>query len=859
MRALLDRLPFAVLLALRTHFTRHRALTLLTLGAVAMSVALATALEMASRSVEQEMMRTADELAGAAELEVTGGGTGVPEELLPAVRGVPGVDAAVPFTSASVRVAEGEASGRGLHILGVDLLSDRRVRDYNLADGQVSIDQPLRLLARADSVLVAETLARTLELEAGDALRVRAAGERQELRVRGVLKEGGVADAFGGQVAVMDVYSLQTFFGRPGWLDRIDVVLEPGAELDVVRAALIEAVGGRASVRRSAIRDTWVEATLSTVRLVVWSLVAVAVLVAVLLSYGATALFVERRAGELAMLRAAGLEATRVERLLHVDALLLGLFGSGLGVGLGLLLSRAFVDALSSLTSLLDGVEIEGLAVSGTTLLIAALVGSGVALFGSLGPARVAARRPPLEVLAAARGPEPPAADGALRRLGLPAGVAGLWIASVFAPLPAPPLVRVGVIVVLGLLTLALAAQPLLEGLFRIGRPALERTMSGVGLLVGETVRARPGRTALTVAAVAGVLAAVTVGDVLSRSVSRTLDEWTAAQYPGGVMVTAGEAFTFRATELVAPETVRTIRETSGVEAVFQTYATNILYRGEEVLLVASNMEVMAERGRMPVAEGDPQEVAWAIAEGGIGVSDSFAHRFDVGVGDTLTLKTPQGPRDFRVAGILHDYAGPAGSLNIQIDLYDELWSREGARNLVLWTQRPVEPVLEAIRSRVGEAQILFFVHGEELARYASRLFGRFGTLIDLVAGLTALLGGFAVLNLLLGAVMERRRELSLLRSTGATSGQIAALVLTDGLITGVVGALGGIGLGLACAWPMVEQVLPAAYGWNLDFVVDPARLLLFLAGVGVASLLAGLYPVIEALRILPREVFAPE
>lgn len=860
MSPVLSRLPFPLLLAVRTHLVRHRMLSLLTVGAISMSVALATGLEIASRSVEKELVRTADELAGAAQLEVGAGDLGVPEAVLEAVQAVEGVEVAVPFASTAVRIERPGGHGQALQLVGVDLLSDRRVRDYSIRQGNVEIDEPLRLLARADSVLLAASLARELGLETGDPLPVRSGDETRTLHVRGLLGPGGVADAFGGQIALMDVYALQDLFGRRGWLDRIDVVIAPGADPTAVRASLAEAVAGRATVRRSATRDHWIESTLATVRLVVWSLVAVAILVAALLSYGATALFVERRTGELALLRAAGLESGRLERLLYADALLLGSLGAGLGIAIGLGLARSFVGALSSLTTLLDGVRIEQLHPSAATPLLALGVGLGVAMLGSVGPARAAARRPPLEVLSASRAPEPPPTSGTCaRRWTWLAVLAAGWGAVALLPLPVDPLVQVALLLGLGLVVLFVAARGLLRGAFLRARPVLERGLRGLGRLVGGSLLARPTRTGLTVAAVAGVLAAVTVSGVLSRSVTRTLDDWTAAQYPGGVMVTAGDTLTLRSDELVAPETIRAIRDTPGVEAVFESYTSTILYRGEEVLLAATSMDVMARHGHVPVIDGDPAAVARAIAEGQVAVSDAFARRFDVGVGDAVSLDTPEGPRTFRVAGVLRDYAGPSGSLNLQVDVYDSLWPRKGARNLVLWTQGPAQPVIDAIRRRVGERQTLFFVHGEALSRYVSRLLGRFAVLLDVVAGLTALLGGFAVLNLLLGAVMERRREFALLRSAGATSGQIAGLVMTDGLLAGLLGGLGGMALGLCCAWPMVHRVLPDAYGWTLSFTLDPGHLALLVVGVTLASLLAGLYPSLEALRVVPREIFAPE
>jgi len=124
---------------------------------------------------------------------------------------------------------------------------------------------------------------------------------------------------------------------------------------------------------------------------------------------------------------------------------------------------------------------------------------------------------------------------------------------------------------------------------------------------------------------------------------------------------------------------------------------------------------------------------------------------------------------------------------------------------------------------------------------------------------LTAGLGGVAILNLLLGSVAQRRRELALLRSTGATRGQVAALVMVDGVIAGCIGGTAGIALGIACAYPLTTRVVADALGWSLGFSIAYGKLALLLGAVALASLVAGLYPAWLARGVLTREALAPE
>lgn len=840
-------LPFPILLALRAHFGRHRALSLLTILAVTGSVMLATGLEMSSRGVEAELTRTARAIAGAAEIEVVGGTLGVSEDLIDEVAAVPGVRVAAPFVQATFKLDRTDARDEAIQVLGIDLLADANVRSYSDA---ASIDDPLKLIAGLDAVVVSHALADRLGLHAGDSISVRSGRTPHRLTVRGVLASGGLADAFGGQVAVMDVYALQHLLGREGWIDRVDVVLEDGAARDSVMTAIADRVRGRATARPSGARDGWLDTALRIIRVIVAVLVVVAVVVASLVSYSALSLFVDRRVPELALLRAAGLEPRRVRRFLYLDAALLAAAGTSLGVALGRIVSESFRAGLSWVSDFLQGVEIERLELRPSTLLVAMFVGGLVAFAGVVAPARRATLRAPLAVLLRTDEEDEPSGR---RSRWLAPGVVLLAVVAAFAP-RVPDLLRMGLTLVSGLLILGILSRAALPRVLPIVRRGLEVVLPGVGRLGAASLVSRPAQTSLAVVCVAGVVAGVTMSLVISGSGARTLDDRMTSHYPNGVWVMAGKIVAANPDEFVTPETTRLVRETPGVRGVFEHAGEKIVYGGEEVLLAAGNMSVLARYGRLDVVAGDARAIAEAVAAGNIVVSDTFARHFGVKDGDSITLDTPKGPMRFRIAGLIHDFAGPAGSINIDLSIFDQLWLRRGARDLVFWTDGAPEPVIAEIRRRVGESQTLFFVHGEELAHFASGFLRQFQGILMSVALLTAFLGGVAVWNMMLGAVTSRTRELALLMSVGATERQIRVLTLIDGLMLGLVGGLAGVTLGLLAAYGMLTHFIAGVVGWPLRFSVEPRDIGWLIVGILAASLAASLYPAWLAARVPMRE-----
>ncbi|MFQ5514079.1 MAG: ABC transporter permease [Myxococcota bacterium] len=850
------RLPFGLLFSLRSHALRQPTLTALTFLAITSSVALAVALRMSSESIGVEFTRTARALAGETEIEVTAGAVGLPEALFAEVEQVPGVRSAAPVIEVTVRHSDGPLAGEALHILGVDLLADDNVRSYALIRRDLRIRDAPMLLASPESILISELLARRAGLEERDVLHVRSAHGRHDLVVRGVLAAGGLADAYGGQVAVMDVFSLQLVLGREGWIDRIDVVLEEDEDPEAVLAALNARVAGRASVRRRASARSYTSAAMSTLRLAAGVFAGVGILVATLLAYGAMSISVERRTREFALLRAAGLESRRVRHLVRLDSLVVAGLGTLLGLPAGVWLSEAFIAVLSGTSSFLDDVPIGTTDLGGDVLLIGLAVGLGVSLLGSLAPARRASLPPPLEVLSARGSP------ARTRRGGLAPARVGRFVLAVAAALslslPLPPLVRSLAVFGTGLLGVVLLLDPLLDLFFRDGRPRLERIVPGVGRLAGGSLRTRRRHARIAVSSIAALVAAVASISTVLTSLERTVD--ASAAGTGDAMITASDPFASLQRELITAETARAVEGTPGVRAVFHHFHTQTVFRGERIGISAISSRVIAKHGALPIVSGGSTvRVARGLERGGVLVSEAFARHFGIGSGQSLTLDTPVGPRRFPVVGIGRDYAsGPSGSLRMDLAVFDALWPRNGSSNLLVWTDGSREEVLRRIQRRAGQVQALFFFRSEELARFMHDLVGRYSFPLHLLGGLMVLLGGVAILNLLIGSVLERRRDLALLRAAGATSRQIMALVLLDAWMVAGVGTGVGIALGLACSGPM-NGVLTEAFGWALRYTLAPASLAWLVAGVLAAATAAALYPGWVAVRSDPLRALAPE
>ncbi len=845
-----DRSPlgFALLFALRSHLGRGRGLTFFTALAIAASVALASGLEMSTRSVQSGLERTADALAGRARLEVTAGGLGVPEALLETIAALPGVQVASPILTTTLRLPAAGGGSRALRVLGVDLLADRGVRGYRLEPDDVRVDDPLRLISQLDSIVITRTLADALDLRLGEPLRALSGSGELELVVRGILRPGGVADAYAGQIAAMDVYALQQHLERAGWLDRIDVVPRPGSDVARLQHRLERAVAGVASVRRPASRSEFAEQVFGTIRLGVWAMAAIGVGVAVLLGHGTTSLWVDARTREFALLQAAGLEARRVRRLVRIDVAIVSGLGTAAGIGLGVLLAGPLFELFSSLSSHLDAGPEAHIRLTASTVGTGLLVGLVVSLTSSLEPSARATSRPPLEVLGNLRraGPEPPRGRRARTRALLLAAAA---IAA--AALPLPALAR-ALLLFGGCLGLLVGTvRPLGLPLLQRAATALQPLAPAVAAFLGASLRARPLHLALTLGSIAGIVGGLSSILILLTSVERSFGAWVGGRYDGGIIVTAGDPFDRARRELLSPATVREVRAAATPGDVLESIHATLLYRGREVTLFGRTMGVLRERGRLASIDAPWPRVADALLEGRIAVSDAFERRFGLGAGDRLTLDTPRGAARFEIAGVVRDYYGSAGALHLDLDSFDRFWPRGGAASMVIWPDGDPDAAIERARRSVGARQALFFTPSSEYARWMQRFFERFVSLLWIVAAFSALLGGLAMITLLAGSVMQREHELTRLRVAGATRGLLVGLVLADGMLVAAAGSAAGLAIGWLCSFPLID-VLVEQMGWQVERAVPWDGLLALVGAALLAAALACVHPAWLARRIRP-------
>src|SRR5436305_8154904 len=382
------------------YLRKHLLRSLLTTAGIALGIALLVGMRTANDSVGRAFSDTVDRIAGKAQLQVSAGDAGFNEDVLERVQSVREVRAAAPVIEAEVETG---IKGQGkLLVVAVDMTGDRSLRDYDFenADEDV-IDDPLVFIAQPDSLILTRDFAKRNHIETGSKITFETVEGPKEFTVRGLLKPGGMAQAFGGNLAIMDIYAAEHAFGRGRRFDRIDIGLREGVTLEQGEAAIQKVIGPGLTVEPPSGRTRAFENLLGvyTLALKVSSLFALAI--GMFIIYNSFAIAVTQRRSEIGILRALGATRGQIRWLFLGESAVTGLIGSLGGLAFGILIAHGIAATIGTLISDVYGVrQIAQEAVIDPRLLaIGVALGVLTSMLAAWIPARNAARVEPVQAL----------------------------------------------------------------------------------------------------------------------------------------------------------------------------------------------------------------------------------------------------------------------------------------------------------------------------------------------------------------------------------------------------------------------------------------------------------------------------
>ncbi len=829
------------------HLLSNGLRTLTTIAAIALGVAIVLAIDLANATALGSFANSVDLVSARVDLQIAGVDRGFDERVLPRVRTIAGIDDARPVVEGDVLAgARRGAPGESLHVAGVDTLDP----------GPTPLNGPPfdpYLLIGERGALVSQRVAARYGLRAGSTFAAIANGRPAALRIVAILPPERAVDS---SVVFVDVATAQELFDKIGRLDRIDCSVVP-ARFDAVRRRLAALVPPGARVVTPAARDAELRRLLRSFQLNLTVLSYIALLVAASLVYNALAVSVVQRRDEIGSLRALGATRSQIFAAFLLEGAAFGAVGSLIGVELGAFLAQFSVQAVAgTVSTLYAGTHVDRVVYDPGVVLRAFAIGVALAIASAAGPAIVAAREPPAQAMRA-RGAERRIRSGG--RGWLWAALAAFALSALAARLPAIDGIPVfGYVAALA--TLAGGAICVLPGLlwatWLVGRAGARVPLTarlGAGEL-GTSPRRSSVAIASLMVAVATMVSVATLIDSLRTTVVAWSDDTIRADLyvsPAG----AGDA------TLPATAAAR-IRAAAGVAAVDTIRTIQIPFAGSLTTLAAVQTREFGGLDRLRVVAGAPAAaLARTMPGSALAVaSEPLAQRFGVRPGDAIALDTPAGHTSLRVAAIVSDYSSDAGIVFVDAATFARLFGDTTVNSVAVYARAGAD--LATVRSAVIRAaapQRVVVETTRELRALVTTIFDRTFAITYALYGIALTIALLGVVGTLFALVLERRREIGILRYVGLSRAGVRTMILYEAGAVGAFGAAYGTAVGLVLALLLIFVIDRQSFGWIIGLHVPWGTLAEGLALVLCAALLGGLYPARVAARIRADEAVRAE
>jgi putative ABC transport system permease protein len=802
----------------------------------------------ANQSVLFAFRHTVDQIAGATQLQISAGETGFDENVLDRVQAVPGVRVAVPVIEAVVSTG---LKGQGnVLILGVDMTGDRSLRDYDLKAGEdTAIDDPLIFLAQPDSLIVTDTFTRENDLRIGSRVPMSTMEGEKLFTVRGIMKSGGLTSAFGGNLAVMDVYAAQKVFGRGRRFDRIDLAVKEGERVEDAQAKIQAALGAGFQVEPPSARGQQFESISRIYALTANITSAFALFIGMFIIYNTFQIAVTQRRSEIGILRALGATRHQIRTLFLGESVVAGLFGSLAGLLMGILIARGMTGYIGALLGEVFGIaqKADEISTNPALMTFAVVLGVVTSVLAAFIPARNAARVDPVQALQKGKYQQLSAGENRTRRI---AALIVALLALGCAVLSRNPIlfyVGDGLAVLAALLLTPTLAQLVAHAL----RPLLKWLRPVEGTLAVDSLLQAPRRTSGAVAALMLSLALVVALGGLTRASYDSIFKWMTVALNPDLFVSPSESLTARSFRFPGAMADQ-LRAIPGIAEVQSVRAARIQVKGGPVMFVATGIEALRHRATLPPVAGDQKEMFRLAAEGkALLASENFALLRGYKLGDVIDIPSPQGVLRLPIAGIVTDYSDQQGSILMDRGLYQRYWNDDTVNVFRIYlAQGAAEAdVKRRILETFSSQRRLFVLTNRDIRQYIMRLTDQwFGiTYVQIaVAVLVAVLG---IVNTLTVSITDRRRELGVLQAVGGLRNQVRRTIWLEALTIGMVGLILGLAFGALQLYYSLRISAEDIAGLRLDYEYPYQISLILLPVILAVAFLSAIGPAESAVR----------
>ena len=824
--------------------------------AVALGVAVVLAIDLAGDAATGSFRSSMETLAGDSDLEIIASG-GVPEDVVATLASLPYPIRISPRLEDFAVIADTKKS---LPLIGVDLVAEAGAFEENSTAG-ANLSRPPRTspetfehLGDSDAIWVGASLGR----KPGDRLQLLINDRVREDAVRGVY-----ADSNGHESAiVMDLAAAQHALARYGRVDRILLKVPKTPSLEDWQQRLRTVLPAGVEVRPQGTGTNENRRMLAAFRWNLRLLSYISLVVGAFLIYNAIAVSVVRRRPDIGIVRALGAGRATILAAFVGEAACFGLAGALIGLPLGRFTATGAVRLMSATVESLYVSSRPGpIELNAASLLLALAIGVGVAVLSAYSPAREASLVSPVEAMARGRR-EYDARVHKTRDLWLALALGLLATAAARTPPVAGKPLFGYLAAILLVAASALAIPAFAAALTSLFSRFIGKLLGIEGMLASRSLAASLRRTSVLVGALSTAIAMMTSVGIMVGSFRETVMLWMNDRLPADLYLRPAGSPAADRHPTISLDLAQKIEALPGVEAVARLRAYEISYDGMPVTLASIDPQALCKSRRSDFFSGRPIEQVFAELRdsNAVIVSEPFTYKHHVRAGDSIALSLGAAQATFRIADIYYDYSSERGNIVMSRSTMLRYLPDPTPSNLAVYVApgTQVETVRVEIEKAAAGHRVLMFSN-RDLRTEAIRIFDRTFAITYALEAVAVIVAVMGMAGALLALVIDRRRELGLLRFLGAATGQVRKLILVEAGLLGLLANLAGLALGFALSLILIYVINKQSFGWTIRFHWPVEVLLGALTVVYGATVLAGFYPAQVAVRLNSLEVMHEE
>lgn len=856
----------SVILRLARRYTSRRLFqSILFVLGVALGVAVVIAIDTANASASRAFSLSAESVSGRATHQIVGGPGGLPESFYRQVRLELGLRQSAPVIEEYAYSPE--LGDQPLRLLGVDPFAEPPFRAY-LSTVEVQgesgsgFEAVNAFIAQPNTALISQTLAARFNIAAGDTLMLNLGAARSQVRVIGLLQpDDRVSEQALDNLLLVDIATAQEITGLKNALTRIDLILPEETDLARIEAILPP---GALLVSLSESNTTLTQMT-AAFELNLQALSLLALVVGVFLIYNTVSFSVVQRRPTIGILRALGATKGQIFGLVLAEACLLGLIGTILGIGLGVIFGRGAVAVVSrTISDLYFTVNVQGVAVLPVTLLKGAGIGLLASVIAAVIPSLEATRTPPAGTLRRSDSEQQThRMIPVITFLAVALNISGLLLLQIPTQNLAISFLALFCFVVGGAFFTPLALVAAMRGI----TPLTTRIFGVLGRIAPRAVTRALSRTSVAVAALTVAVSVIVGVSVMIGSFRSTVSDWLETTLGADIYISPPNLTANRATVDVDPLIVQKVLATEGVARVEVVRSVSVSAPDYPELppvnLAAATADIAPQPRTFAWSVLDDPNTYWqTLSAGSLIVSEPFAFRRGITPqNNLLTLLTDRGPHTFPVVGVYYDYTTDQGTVIMADTVYRAFYDDPFITSLAAYVVPDVEP--ETVINRL-RTQVLLNTNLEVQSYRALRtgVFEVFDNAfaitvaLRLLATLVAFIG---ILSALMALQLEQTRQFGVMRAVGMTPRQLWQFTLIQtGLMGGVAGLL-ALPVGFVLALVLIYVINVRSFGWTMQLYLAPSEFVVAFAVAVAAALAAGIYPAWRLSRLVTAQALRSE